>query len=85
MFLAEVVVHGPTDILFRGENKAEHFVLVTIERFSLLRAIGDPIVDAELVVELIVKARTHVVERQKIKPVGARIVDLILSVVALHA
>src|SRR5215469_2032223 len=85
VLLAEIVVHGPVDILARLHDQAAKLVFEAVESLGLLGSVSDPIVDSKAVRELIISAHAHVVERQKIKPVGPGIIHLILRVVALYS
>src|ERR1035438_8153 len=83
MLLPQIVVHRPSYVLVGLENESKQLILEAIEGFCLLSAIGDPIVQSNGVIKLVVQARTHVIEGQEVKPIRAGIVHLIFRVVAL--
>src|SRR6202030_2556771 len=53
--------------------------------FDLIGAVHHPIVQRKTIADWRTDAYTHVVERQKIEPVGARIIYLVFGVVALDS
>ena len=69
MFLAQIVVHGPREILAMLRRKSEKLVFETVERFGLLRAVIDPIIERDRAVDLVRGPDAHVKERQKIEQV----------------
>src|ERR1035441_8835482 len=83
MLLPQIVVHRPSHVLVRLNTECKQLILEAIEGFGLLSAIRDPIVQSDGVIELVVQARTHVIEGQEVKPIRAGIVHLIFRVVAL--
>ena len=49
------------------------------------RAVGDPRGDCDLIVNSKFRANAHVIERQEIKPIGARVVQLVLRIITLNS
>src|SRR5215472_9842983 len=70
VLLAKIVIHRPVDILTWLHDQTGQLVFEALESLGLLGAVGDPIVDSEAIRKLVIGAHTHVVERQKIEPVG---------------
>ena len=85
MLLPQIVVHGPGHVLVGLNVEAEHLILEAIEGLRLLSAIRDPVVQRNDIIELVVQARTHVIEGQKVKPIRAGVIHLIFGIVALQA
>src|SRR5262249_52240078 len=52
---------------------------------DLVRAIHNPVVHGESIVQRNPNTCTHVIERQKIEPVRTRVVDLVLRVISLDS
>ena len=84
VLLPQVEVGRPGHRLRRVDHRAEHLILVVVERLGLLGAVGDPVVGGNRIVESVTDPRAHVIERQIVEPIGPRVVRLILGVVALE-
>src|SRR5579859_5141523 len=53
LFLAKIIVHIPSDILVWRSGETKQFILKSVCRFRLIRAVHQPIVQGELVIKLI--------------------------------
>src|SRR5215831_3970749 len=84
MLLPEVVIERPTNALLRLGCESKELILEAISGFDLVRAIHQPVVNVESIVQRDASSHAHVIEGQKVKPVGARVVDLIFCVVPLN-
>ena len=51
--------------------ESEQLILEAIEGLCLLSAVRDPVVQSNGVIELVVQARAHMIEGQKVKPIRA--------------
>ena len=85
MFLAEIVVHRPVDVLRGFRRESKQLVFEPIGGFDLVGAIHYPIVQAESIVHWKAGAHAHVIERQEAEPERTRVVHLILGVVPLDS
>src|ERR1035438_1854294 len=85
VLLPQVIVQRPGHVLVGRDVESEELILEAIEGLRLLSAIRDPIVQSDLVIELVVHTRAHMIERQEVKPIRARVVHLIFRVVALKS
>src|SRR5260370_11036474 len=85
MLWPEIVIESPVDRFVRLQCESKKLVLEDIEGRALLRAVDGPIVHSDGVIELVIGARAHMVKRQKVEPIGPRIVELVFAVVILEA
>src|SRR5260370_6226775 len=85
MLWPEIVIESPVDRFRRLQYYPKKLVLEAIEGLGLLRAVDGPIVHSDGVIELVIGARAHMVKRQKVEPIGPRIVELVFAVVILEA
>src|SRR5450631_3782177 len=82
MFLSEIIVNGPGDVLCGFCSEAEQLVLETVGGLDLVRTVDQPIVHRELVRDWNTGPDSHVVEGEEVKPVGSGVVDLVFGVVS---
>src|SRR5260370_37466957 len=85
MLWPEIVIESPVDRFRRLQYYPKKLVLEAIEGLGLLRAVDAPIVHSDGVIELVIGARAHMVKRQKVEPIGPRIVEFVFAVVLLEA
>src|ERR1700722_490727 len=83
MFLPEIIIHGPHNVFCRLGSETKQFIFETVGGLDLIGAVYYPIVQRKTIADGSAHAHTHVVKGQKIKPVRARIIYLVLGVVAL--
>src|SRR4029077_3988744 len=85
MFLSEIIVHGPDNVFRRLSNETEQLIFETIGGFDLIGAVYHPIVQCKAIANWGTETDAHVVEGQKIEPVGAGIIYLVFGVVAFDS
>src|SRR5438270_3594694 len=83
LFLAFVVIDIPRDLAAWLKDQNGGLAFEAVEILGLVSSIDQPILRRKLTVEVVIGAYSHVIERQEIKVVRPRIVELVFCVIAL--
>src|SRR5215471_3188116 len=85
MVLPVIVVHCRTDRFVGLRGEPEKLVFESVGSLGLVRPVYNPVVQRQSLIDGVGGTKTHVIERQEVKPVRTGVVHLVLSVVAFYS